>query len=139
MRRLALVVVLALAGFAASIVVFNSPSRQGCPLKTDEDAAYAGRFVGPVSTEQTTHEIVVTRDGKPLTGVEVCVNTTMVGMSGMGYTAEAVEHAPGRFTVPFRFQMAGDYRTSIVAREVDDEIGIPLTVKVGGGMSMGDR
>ncbi|MBA3740172.1 MAG: FixH family protein [Chloroflexi bacterium] len=138
MRRLGVVVAIALAGFVAAIVVFNTPGRLGCPLKADTDRAYAGRFVGPVSTDETSHEIVVTRDGRPLTGVEICVNTEMVGMTGMGYSATARERSPGRFAVPFRFGMAGDYRTNIVAREFDGEIGIPLMVKVGGGMAMGD-
>jgi hypothetical protein len=124
------------AGRNAAIVVFNTPGRRGCPLKADRDGSYAGRFVGPVSVAQTSHEIVVTRDGRPLTGVEVCVNTEMIGMTGMGYSATAQERSPGHYAVPFRFGMAGDYRTSIVAKEIDKEIGIPLTVEVDGGMSM---
>ena len=137
MRRLGAVVAIALAGFIAAILVFNTPGRQGCPLKADADGSYAGRFVGPVSVAQTTHEIVVTRNGRPLTGVEVCVNTEMIGMTGMGYSAAARERSPGRYAVPFRFGMEGDYRTNIVAKEVTGEIGIPLTVKVGdGGMNM---
>lgn len=133
MRRLGAVVAIALAGFIAAIVVFSLPGRQGCPLKADKDGSYAGRFVGPVSVDETTHEIVLTRNGRRLTGVEVCVNTEMVGMTGMGYSAAAPERSPGRYVVPFRFQMQGDYRTNIVAKEITGEIGIPLTVRVGGG------
>jgi hypothetical protein len=136
MRRLGVVVAIALAGFIAAIVVFNTPGRRGCPLKADRDGSYAGRFVGPVSVADTSHEIIVTRDGSPLTGVEVCVNTEMVGMTGMGYSATAQERSPGHYAVPFRFGMAGDYRTNIVAKEIGREIGIPLTVKVAGGMTM---
>jgi hypothetical protein len=136
MRRLGVVAAIALAGFIAAIVVFNTPGRRGCPLKADRDGSYAGRFVGAVSVADTSHEIVVTRNGRPLTGVEVCVNTEMIGMTGMGYSATAQERSPGHYAVPFRFGMAGDYRTSIVAKDVGGEIGIPLTVKVGGGMSM---
>lgn len=137
MKRLAAVVAIAIAGFVAAIVVFNAPGRRGCPLRADPDRSYAGKFVGPVSVDQTTHEIVVTRDGRPLTGVEVCVNTEMIGMTGMGYSAQARERSPGRYAVPFRFQMGGDYRTNIVAKDVSGEIGIPLKVRVGGrGMGM---
>jgi hypothetical protein len=136
MRRLGVVVAVALAAFIAAIVVFNTPGRRGCPLKADRDGSYAGRFVGPVSVADTSHEIVVTRDGRPLTGIEVCVNTEMVGMTGMGYSATAQERSPGHYAVPFRFGMEGDYRTNIVAKEIGGEIGIPLTVKVGGGMNM---
>ena len=133
MRRLGAVVALALAGFIAAVVVFNAPGRRGCPLRAESDRSYAGSFVGPVTIDQTMHEIVVTRDGRPLTGVEVCVNTEMIGMSGMAYSATAQERSPGHYEVPFRFGMKGAYRTRIIAKETGGEVGIPLTVKVAGG------
>jgi len=137
-RRVAILAALALAGFVVAVAVFNTPGRKGCPLKADRSGAYAGKFVGEVSTAETSHDLVITRDGKPLTGVEVCVNTEMVGMTGMGYSATARELSPGHFAVPFRFEMAGDYRTNIVAKDIDGEFGMPLTVKVSGAMNMGD-
>ena len=116
MRRLGAVVVLALAGFAAAIVVFDSPQRRGCPLRADHDSSLQGRFVGPVTSSETAHEVELTRDGEPLSGADVCVNTEMVGMTGMGYTAQARERRPGHYEVGFRFEMSGDYRTNVVAR-----------------------
>ena len=130
MKRLAAVVAIALAGFGAAIAVFNSPQRRGCPLKAAEDSSYTGGFDGPVSVDKTTHVLKVSRDGRPLTGAQVCINTEMIGMSGMGYSAEASERAPGRYEVGFRFGMAGDYRANLVARTQSGEISIPLVVKV---------
>jgi hypothetical protein len=138
MKRLAAVVAVALAGFIAAIVVFNSPGRRGCPLKAANDSSYQGAFVGPVSVDQSTHVVRVSRDGRPLTGAHVCVNTEMIGMSGMSYSATAHEQAPGRYNVGFRFAMEGDYRTSLIARLGSVEVSIPLTVRVGSGaMKMG--
>lgn len=133
MKRLAAVVMVAMAGFAAAIIVFNSPERRGCPLKADTDRSYTGRFEGRVSVEQTRHTLRVNRDGRPLTGAQVCVNTEMIGMSGMGYSAEAHERAPGRYQVGFRFGMPGDYRTNLIAKSGSGEVSIPLIVKVGSG------
>lgn len=131
MKRLAAVVAIALAGFGAAIVVFSSPQRRGCPLRATADSSYTGGFDGPVSVQESTHVLKVSRNGRPLTGAKVCINTEMVGMSGMGYSAEASERAPGRYEVGFRFGMAGDYRTNLIARTGSGEISIPLLVKVG--------
>lgn len=139
MKRLAAVVVVAFAGFAAALVVFNSPERKGCPLAGDEDSSYSGRFVGPVSMDQTRHVLRVTRDGRPVSGARVCINTEMVGMSGMGYSAEGKERAPGRYQVGFRFEMAGKYRTNVIAEQGGEEVSIPMLVKVGSGQRSSSR
>lgn len=131
MKRLAAVVLVSMVGFVAAIAVFSSPEREGCPLDGPKDGAYSGRFEGAVSIDQTRHVVRVTRYGRPVTGAEVCVTTSMVGMSGMGYTAEGRELGTGRYQVGFRFGMAGDYRTNVVTRDESGEVSIPLTVKVG--------
>ncbi|MBA3746078.1 MAG: FixH family protein [Solirubrobacterales bacterium] len=133
MKRLGAVVVVSLAGFVAAVIVFSSPERRGCPLKADTDRSYTGRFEGAVSVQQTTHVLQVSRNGRPLTGAKLCVNTEMIGMSGMGYSATASERSPGRYQVGFRFGMAGDYRTNLIAKNGFDEVSIPLVVKVRSG------
>jgi hypothetical protein len=129
-KRLAAVVVIAFAGFAAALMVFNSPERKGCPLDGNKDSSYSGRFEGTVTKEQTRHVLRVTRNGQPVSGARVCVNTEMVGISGMGYSAEGRERAPGRYQVGFRFEMAGKYRTNVITEKGSDEVSIPLLVKV---------
>lgn len=132
MKRLATVVVVSVVAFAAAIAVFSTPQRQGCPLDADRDASYSSRFEGAVSMDESTHVLRVNRDGRPVSGAEVCINTEMVGMSGMGYTAKGRELAPGRYRVGFRFGMAGDYRANVITRKGTDEVSTPLTVKVRG-------
>ncbi len=131
MRRLAGVVLVSLAAFVAAIAVFSSPGRRGCPLAADKDGSYSSRFEGSVSLNQSTHVLRVTRDGRPVSGAEVCINTEMAGMSGMGYTARGHELNPGRYRVGFRYAMPGDYRANVVTRKGAHEVSTPLTVKVG--------
>jgi YtkA-like len=130
MKRLAAVLVIALAGFAGAIVIFNDPAKKGCPLAADEDSSYSGRFVGPVSMDETRHVVQVTKNGTPVSGAKVCVNTEMVGMSGMGYSAKGRELGPGRYQVGFQFGMAGKYRGNLVTNEGGHEVSIPLLIKV---------
>ncbi len=131
MKRLATVVVIALIGVAAALVTFSSPKRKGCPLAGGRDASYSARFIGPVTVDGDRHMLQVTRNGSPMAGTDVCINTEMVGMSGMGYTDKGREIAPGRYQVGFRFGMVGTYRANVVAQQGGDEVSIPLTFKVG--------
>lgn len=130
MKRLAAVVLISLAAFVAAMVVFSSPGRKGCPLAADQDRSYSSRFEGAVSMNESTHVLRVTRAGRPVSGAAVCINTEMIGMSGMGYSAKAHELNPGRYRVGFRFAMAGDYRANVVTRKGTAEVSTPLIVKV---------
>jgi hypothetical protein len=132
MRRLAAVVVIAFAGFAGAMIKLNAPGR-GCPLTAYTDHTFYGTFVGNVSVNQTTHIVRLSHNGQPLAGAEVCVNTEMIGMTGMSYSAKAQDLSDGRYQVGFRFEMAGDYRTNLIARRGSKAVSIPLTVKVGTG------
>jgi hypothetical protein len=130
MVRLTTVVLVALAGAIAAFVDFSLPGRQGCELAGQQSAAYRAQFTPPVSVTQTSHEILVTRDGSPVMHTKLCVNTEMVGMSGMGYSNEAREIGPGRFKVNFQFGMAGTYTGNVVVNASGNQISIPLNTKV---------
>lgn len=112
-------------------MTFSRPERRGCALAGQRDASYQARFKGPVSVDRARHDLVVTRNGSPLMGTHLCVNTEMIGMSGMGYTDSGREVAPGRYQVAFRFGMVGTYRGNVVVDSNGDEISIPMTFKVG--------
>ncbi len=103
---------------------------KGCPPATGQAGSYSGRFEGQVSMDQTEHVLRVTRDGRPVSGAKVCVNTAMVGMTSMHYTARGQEVGPGRYRVPIRFGMAGTYRGKLVTGKGGGEASIPLSVKV---------
>ncbi len=101
-----------------------------CPRNAAANASYASRFEGTVSMDKSKHVLRVTRDGKPVAGAQVCINTAMVGMTSMHYTAEGREVAPGRYEVPVKFEMNGVYRGNVTATESGDEVSIPVSVKV---------
>ncbi|HWF36439.1 MAG TPA: FixH family protein [Solirubrobacteraceae bacterium] len=128
--RLSVVVLVALAGAIAALVDFSLPGRQGCELTGQQSPSYQARFVEPVSVTQTSHEIMVTRDGSPVARTGLCINTEMIGMSGMGYSNKARQVGPGRFKVNFQFGMAGTYTGNVVVDEHGNQISIPVKTKV---------
>lgn len=111
-------------------MTFSLPSRRGCALTGQRDIAYQARFAGPVSVDQTRHDVVVTRDGTPMSTTDLCINTEMVGMSGMGYTNKGRPVGPGQFQVGFQFGMPGWYTGNVVVHDHGNEISIPVKVKV---------
>ena len=112
-------------------------SSNACPTKgATTDGAYASAFEGDVTMDADKHTLVVTRDGKPVTGASVCVDTAMVGMTSMHYSERGREVAPGRYEVPVKFEMEGTYRGNVVTEVPDGSILVPLTVKVGAAGAM---
>ena len=130
MVRLTTVVLVALVGAIAAFVDFSLPGRRGCELAGQQSPAYQARFVAPVSVTQTSHDLLVTRNGSPVRPTDLCVNTEMVGMSGMGYSNKGREIGPGRFKVDFQFGMAGTYVGNVVVDEHGNQISIPVKTKV---------
>ena len=108
----------------------TTPSK-ACPRQAAADASYATRFEDAVSMSANKHVLRVTKDGRPLSGAAVCVNTAMVGMTSMRYSARGRELAPGRYEVGVKFAMEGTYRGNVVTTRDGREISIPVTVKVG--------
>ncbi|MDQ3645273.1 MAG: FixH family protein [Actinomycetota bacterium] len=113
MKRLAAVVVIALAGFVAALVQFDSAAARGCLEEPDPGTSYSAAFAAPVNTGQASHMLLLSRDGRPVSGADVCLSTEMEGMTGMGMSAEAREFAPGRYEVPVRFPMAGTWEVTV--------------------------
>lgn len=109
----------------------TSAASKGCPKQAANDSSYSSRFEGAVSMDDSRHVLRVTRDGKPVSGARVCVNTAMVGMKSMHYTASGRELAPGKYEVGVKFGMQGEYRGNVVTKEAGKEVSIPVNVKVG--------
>lgn len=133
MRRLAVVVIVSLAGFAAAFMAFGDAARGGCVVQAPEDDAYAAEFEEAVRAGEGTHVLRVTRHGEPVTGARVCVNVEMAGMSGMSASAEGREVASGRYEMPLRLPMAGEWTgTALIADETGDAdvAAVPLAFDV---------
>lgn len=132
MKRLAAVVVLALAGFVAALVQFDNAAARGCLEEPDPDSSHSARFVAPVDTGQASHVLLLRQDRRSVSGARVCVSTEMEGMTGMGMSAEARELVPGFYEVPLRFPMAGTWEVTVaVGRKAGaPEVAIPMEVSV---------
>jgi hypothetical protein len=130
MVRLSVVVLVALSGAVAAFVDFSLPGRQGCELAGQQSSAYHARFLAPVSVTQTSHDLLVTRNGSPVMHTKLCVNTEMVGMSGMGYSNTGHEVGAGRYKVNFQFGMSGEYTGNVVVDAQGNQISIPVKTQV---------
>ncbi len=130
MKRLGFVIIIALAGAVAALVTFNLPGRRGCELAGQQDTTYQARFLGPVSVAQTNHDLLVTHGGSPVPRAGLCINTEMVGMSGMGYSNKGHPVGAGRYRVGFQFGMPGEYHGNVVVDAHGNQISIPVKVKV---------
>jgi hypothetical protein len=105
-------------------------SGSGCPHASSASVAYKGQFVGPQSTKQSTHVVQVTRNGRPVSGARVCVAAAMVGMTSMHYAASGTPMGRGRYSVPFKFGMAGVYRGRLVLGSGSGAVSIPVSATV---------
>ncbi len=132
MKRLAVVVVVALVGFGAAFVAFGDAARRGCVVEAPRDPSYSAELEEPVRMGETTHVLRVSRDGRPVSGARVCLTVDMVGMSAMGVGDEAREVAPGRYEVSLHFAMPGPWKGTVLVEEqgASQEVSVPLTFEV---------
>lgn len=66
--------------------VLGDEARLGCAVDARPDPAYAARMVGDLETEETDYEVLVTRDGKPVSGAKVCADLGMGRGDGEGHS-----------------------------------------------------
>lgn len=129
------VVMVAVGGSALALAACGGSDDEqanetACPPGAATDTSYSSTFEAPVNTDETEHVLRVTKNGRPVSGARVCVDTAMVGMTEMHYSAEGDELDRGRYEVPFQFEMEGEYRGNLVAEKGGKEISIPLAVTV---------
>ena len=139
MKRLAAVALVAVAGFAAAIVHFtHAQSASTCLGDFPTDPSYAAKFVGSVTMGETNHVLLVTHNGHPVSGYQVCLDTWMVGMSGMAMTSNATEQSAGHYQVPLQFAMSAPWQANVViTTSSGSQVAVPITFNVGsGGVSM---
>jgi len=103
--RLGLLAVLAAGSFALAMVRFSDAAQEGCAQKVSEDSRYEVRWSEQPSMLVNRYRLSVTRDGQPVTGAEVCINSYMQGMSAMGAADRGREVEPGTYEVTLVFEM----------------------------------
>ena len=132
MKRLALVVAAAIGGFAAAIIHFtHAQTAQTCLGEYPRDSSYSAHFTASVTMSETNHTIVVTHNGAPVSGGQLCLDTWMTGMSGMAMTTNGTEQSSGHYQVPFQFAMGGPWQANVVITKPNgQQIGVPITFNV---------
>lgn len=135
MKRLFVVVVIAVAGFAAALVAFGDAARRGCATDAPRDPAYEAALEEPVHVGEPTHILTLTHHGEPVTGAWVCVTVEMAGMTAMAASAEAREVSGGRYEVDLPFAMAGEWQATVLVGEEEaiPHVAVPLSFDVMGG------
>ena len=135
MKRLAMVVAAALAGFIAAIVHFtHAETAQTCLGDYPHDSSYSAQFSGSLTMNDTNHTLVVRHNGQPLTDQQVCLDTWMVGMSGMAMTTTGTKQSAGQYQVPFQFAMGGPWQGDVVITKKNGaQVSVPMTFNVGAG------
>jgi hypothetical protein len=126
--RLTLVAVVAVVAFGVALVNFRQLPARECQMEAVDDPSYQVELLTPMSVDPTTHTLRVTRDGRPVTGAQVCMRADMGGMggmSGMGVSDVARETEPGVYDVPVRFEMSGFWNGTVI---VSTGTGAPVQV-----------
>lgn len=130
MRRLLVVVLIALAGFAAAFVAFGDAARTNCVLDGSSDPAYSVAFEEPVSPGQDL-ALQVTRNAEPVTGAWVCASLAPQASPGAAVGAEARELGSGGYAVPLDLSAAGPWSgTVLISEDGSPEVAVPVHLDV---------
>lgn len=130
--RLALVVVVATVAFALALHSFRAPPERACLSGATKDPAYRARVIEAPSLSSNSYHVTVTHDGQPITGGQVCMAVSKVGMSGLANSVTAKEESAGSYLVLLRFPRAGAWSARIgIVQPRRPPVVIPLELTVG--------
>lgn len=138
--RIGIAVVVAVVAFGGAFLLFRGggDSGSGDARSTGDkkcrdaaaDTAYTASVEGAPTSGGKAVTIAVVRDGQPVTGAKVCMQTIMEGM-GMGVTGTAKETSPGRYQVETDLGMPGKLSGTVVIEEPGRPAGsVPITIEV---------
>lgn len=136
MRRLLVVVTIAVAGFIAAFVSFGDAARRDCVLDAPSDASYSVEFDEPPSEDARVSVLRILRDDRLVTGAEVCVNVRHAGSPAAGTSAEGVELVGGRYAVVLDVTRSGSWEGRVVIMEqqgAGDPVAVPVSFDVTAG------
>lgn len=129
MKRLVVVVAVALGGFAAAFVAFGDAARANCVLDAQPDASYEVALEDPTVGDE--HVLVVSRDGEPVVGAWVCARLAPASTPGAVAGARADELDDGRYALPLDLTTPGVWSgTVLVGEHGASEVSAPLTAEL---------
>jgi hypothetical protein len=137
--RFGILAVVAVLAFGVALLVFRSTtesasdnvisggqtattmggmSANGCPTSAGNDTSYKVVVESQPTAESKDVTLVVTRDGKPLSGATVCVEAAMSTMAHEGINGKASELSAGRYQVKnLSFTMRGGWSGTVFIEE----------------------
>lgn len=132
MKRLVVVVTIAVAGFIAAFISFGDAARRDCVLDATPDPSYSVEFDALPSEEAQVSVLRIQRDDRPVTGAEVCVNVRHTGPQATGASAEGVELVGGRYAVVLDATARGSWEGRVLIMEDGgrDPVAVPLSFDV---------
>lgn len=107
-----------------------------CQVDSVVPAAEAGYEVtvatepDPPIPQGTTFEVVVQRDGAPVSGATVCLSADMSEMSHAGVSKQAEEMGDGRYEMAVDFGMRGAWSGGVVVIESGQGASMPVSFDV---------
>lgn len=84
----------------------------------------------PPTPEDTTLEVLVERDGAPVSGATVCLSADMTEMSHTGVSRQADELGGGRYGMVVDFGMRGSWQGALLVVESDRGATSPVSFDV---------
>jgi hypothetical protein len=82
-------------------------------------------------TDLSLYRVRLTRQGAPVTGARLCLNTYMLGMSAMAATDIGNEVAPGTYELRLNFEMGDKWAGQVlVAERGKPLVAVPLELDV---------
>jgi hypothetical protein len=135
------VVVVAVVAFGGAFLVFSGDDKATITSEPDgrcgpieaqavEGSAYevtVSSEPDPPTPRDSTFEIVVERDGQPVSGATVCMTLDMTEMSHGANGGRAGETQPGRYELSVDFGMRGTWEGTVF---VTDAGGAPVAAPV---------
>ncbi|MEX2658641.1 MAG: FixH family protein [Acidimicrobiales bacterium] len=136
--RMGLIAVAAAVAAAAAFLVLrdDGDGSQGsaadtCPATSAEDAAYEASFASPPRVDDTFFDLLVTRDGQPVTDATMCFIGDMPEMSHASVDGEATEVSAGTYRFDVKFSMRGTWQGEVtVVPATGSAVHIPIEFDV---------
>lgn len=115
----------------AAVAGASSGPAGPCPSNAKVDAAYSVALAGDAKSESSSVAVVVTRDGKAVTGAKVCIAAAMTGMSHGGISGLGAEMPGGRYEFEASLGMRGTWAGTVTIGESGRApASVPLTFEV---------
>lgn len=146
--RMGLIAVVAAVAAAAAFLVLRDDGSQdieavgstqtttatdadACPATSAEDAAYEASFASPPRVDDTFFDLLVTRDGQPVTDATMCFIGDMPEMSHASVDGEATEVSAGMYRFDVKFSMRGTWQGEVtVVPATGSAVHIPISFDV---------